>query len=672
MKLIDSIAYLETSDAEKCGIGKPNYISKERSRGAKWGMFIDDPDKRSKVLIQYDSLADKQKEKVLTCFGDPYEFLSKEPIRKMITKDIDAEKYFLQYRYSENKLLPVETVKAYSITAAWLNMLSKADENKKEIKSLLNLTLTDFWVKVIQLITLDKIDLPTNYPRLREKVTKYRDLKKESNEAAYSLLIHKHFGNVIAKKVKTDEASAMLLEIISNETQPDDVMSCYLYNKWAVENDQPQITPGTVGNYRRNNLAYVITGREGKSAFNEKFIRQVKGFRPSHPLALVEHDDNNLDFLFHNTENKYISKYVAIAVIDSHCDFVLGKSYIMGKHPMQEQIYHAYIDAMYYIKHLTGGWHLPFELKSDKGAGSSLIPFYNSIGKCIPAGHGNKHRGYIEQKFRTNVWKRGQKLISQGNWSGNNMGAKFRGVNQDVLKDSQQSRKLPMVGNEAELQIENFFQLCRHMPDFTRENMNKPSKEQQWLAAWNELTPEQKRPITDEQFLLTFGIKHQPQGRTIIINNRGVEPQINGVKYSYDLPETWMYNKLIGQPVNVIYDPFDMSRVLITDGEGIRFIAKSATLIPRALKDHYTGSRTYLNAILAEKKEQVREVSAASDSRKQMVMVDRYYNPEAVLQAGILKKEIKNEAEHKMIEERSANYESFLDQNNDFDQFFQQ
>jgi hypothetical protein len=667
MKLIESRLYLTIDDAIQCGFcTDKNYISKEKSRGAKWATFIKDPDDLRQTLIDYDSLSPRHKDKVLACWPNPYEYMAKEPIRKMVTKDLEAEKFFLQYRFNENKPLPIDKVSAYTIAASWLNMLAKAEENKKQIKQLLNLTLTDFWVKVCEMITIEKIDLPATYKRLRERISEYK-------EQGYSVLIHKQFGNDRAKKVKTDEAEAMLLTIISNETQPDDVMSCYLYNKWAVEKGHPQITPGTVGNYRRNNLALVITGREGRNAFNEKFIRQVKGFRPSHPLALVEHDDNNLDFLFLNTENKYISKYVTIAVVDSHCDLVLGKSYMVGKHPIQELVYHAYLDAMYYIRSLVndGRWYVPFELKSDKGSGSSLIPFYKSIGNWFPAAHGNKHRGYIEQKFRSNIWKRGQKLISAGNWSGNNMTAKYRGVNQDVLQDNQRSRSLPYVGTEAETQIENFFTMLRHMPDFTREDMNRPSKEQQWLDAWSKLTDDQKKPITDEQFLLTFGIQHNPD-RPITLNNRGVEPQINGVRYSYDLPETWMYNKLIGEQVTVYYDPFDMSRVLCTNGKDIRFTAKSATLVPRALKDHYTGSRTYLNAILAEKKKQVIEVSMATEKRK-LLSGSSYYNPEAVLQAGILQKKVKNDAEHQMIQlpETSADYENFLDQNNDFEQFFQ-
>lgn len=669
MKLVNERLYLEFNDAIDSGISSNTILrAKDRTKekeSAIWS-FITDPVDARKILIDYECMKDCYKEQIKKRFGNPYEFIAKEPIRKMITKDLEAEKFYLSYRYNETQPLPIDKVKGYTAAANWLNMLIKVGENKKEIKKLLNLSLTDFWIKIGELITTDNIDLPATPRRLWEKIKEYK-------ENGYATLIHKQFGNDRAKKVKTDEAEAQLLTIISKETQPDDVMTCFFYNKWAVANNQPQISAGTVGNYRRNNLASVITGREGSSAFNEKFIRQVKGIKPSTPLYLVEHDDNNLDFLFLDKNGNEFNRYVSIVVIDSCCGLVLGKSYArltndMGN-TMQLMIRHAYMDAMYYIRSLTGSYYLPWEGKADKYASKALAPFYGKVfDKFVPPSFGNKHRGYIEQFFSSNIWKRSQKIVGEVNWNGNNMTAKYPGVNKEALLINTKSR--PLVGEEAELQIENFFQLLRHMPDFTRDNMNAPTKEQQWLEAWNKMTPEQKRPISDEQFLLTFGIKHNPS-RPVTLNNRGIEPQINNTHYSYDLPEAWMYNKLIGEQVNVYYDPYDMSRVLCTNGKDIRFIAKSATLIPRALKDQYTGSRTYLNAILAEKKEQVREVSAASATRKAQTN-NIYYNAEAVLQGGALIKGIKNEAEIKMIEQDNKGYEQFLDDNNDFNQFFEQ
>lgn len=663
MKLLEGNLYLEFSDAIEAGISS-NTLKKASERNSPSWNFTGDPQDGRKVLIEYESLKPEYKEKIRNRFGNPYDALAKEPLRKMVQKDTKAEEFYMQYRYDGCKMLPVERVKEYTIAASWLNMLSKADENKREIKKLLNLNVAQFFIKVTEIIVQENISLPAHYVRLRERINQYK-------EHGYQCLIHKQFGNVNAKKVNTEVAEATLLEMIANHNQFDDVFVAVQYNKWAVANQHENITPATVGNYRRKNLAAVITEREGRSAFNEIFIRQVKGLRVTSPLFFVEHDDNNLDFLFADETGYKFNKYVSIVVYDSCTKLALGYSYAHGKDPSQWQIHHAYLNAMYYIRSLTGGWYLPFEIKADKWASKSLTPFYNKVARFIPPAHGNKHRGYIEQFFGNDHWKRCQKIVSEGNWSGNNITAKNRGVNMELLSANEKLR--PLIGTHAEQQIENFFHLLRNMPYITRENMNGPSPEQLFLEKWNQLSEEDKRPITDEQFLLTFGIKHQPKHTNgIRITNRGVEPQIKNQKYSYDLPESWMYNKLIGELVEVYYDPFDFSRVLITNHKDIRFIAKSAELSPRALKDTYTGSRTYLNYILEEKKQQVNDVSTASEKRKRITGATNHYNAEAMLQGGVMVKDEKYIAEQKMMEDFTTQHEQFLNDNTDFDQFFNQ
>jgi hypothetical protein len=667
MKKIDNNLYLDMNDAIRSGLGlSEEYIRKEKSRGAKWGMFINDPDDKRKILIEYETLADKKKSLVQKYFGNPYEHLAKDPIKKMVVRDLKAFAFYLSYEYSDNLKLPVDdknnVVEKYTVAASWLNMLVLAEEKKKEIKKELGIGFADFWIYVSELIELNSINLPSNIIRLRQKVDEYK-------EKGYACLIHKKFGNKCAAKISTELAESTLLNLISNGHQFDDVFVCYQYNNWAIKNNHEPVTPSTVGNYRRKNLALVIASREGSSAYNERFIREVKGLLPQAPLRLVEHDDNNLDFLFADETKYAFNKYVAVVVIDSRTKLVLGYSYAHGRNPEIWQVHHAYLSAMYYIRKLTGAWHLPFELKADKWAKTSLTPFYNKIAKFIPPSHGNKHRGYIEQFFSSPLWKRSQKLVSQNNWSGNNMTAKTRGVNEDLLR--QDAKQRPLIGQQAEQQIENFFHLLRNMPDMSRNNMMAKSKEEQFREEWEKLSDDQKRPISDEQFLLTFGIRHQPKHTTgICITNRGVEPQIKNIKYSYDLPETWMYNKLVGERVEVYYDPYDMSRILVV-GEKHRFVARSAELVPRAISDHYEGSRTYLNALLNEKKEQVAEVGEATERRR--LVASNHINPEAMLQGGVLVKEEKNQAEQGMLEDKfSDDYEKYLDNNNDFSDFFNQ
>lgn len=645
-----------------------SYLKKASSVNSPSWPFIAHPEDGRKKLLPYKDLSAKRKGEIterlrkrMDCkhadeqhchCGDLVYYASVEPIRNMLVKDDKAEAFFMGYRFTDTTgkpaSLPTEKVKHYTNEAGILNFVTAADGDIKGIvKGKLGFkSVTDFWDKLIEIVKQEKMrgnvggKFPTSYTRL---VAHKTSALKTYKSTGYKGLIHGNYGKGNAAKVNDDLSAEQLKSFIEDGTQRDDVLICMLYNTWAEQSGYNNISPATVGVWRKKCAHETDLGRYGKSAYNERFVREVKGVRPSNPLFLVEHDDNALDFLFEDDGYQF-AKYVAYVVTDSFNDLVLGKSYIAGRDPMKEQIRHAYIDAMYYIRSLTGGWYMPFEIKSDQYAATYNKDFYASIARRIVPGFGNKHRGYIEQFFGSTHWKRSQQLISQDNWSGNNMTAKYRGVSDDMLEHGRKLHNIPTVGRDAEIQIENFFTLLRRMPAFTRQNMNAPSKEQAWLERWNQMSEDDKRPITDDVFLQKFGILHQPKHTDgIRISNRGVEPQILGQKWSFDLPESWMYSRLNGALVQLYFDPYDMSRILCTNNDDIRFVATTAQFTPRALRDAYTDSRTYLNAILGDKAKQWDGAYSAQEQRKKVA--NGYVGAEALLQGGALIKELKNSAE---------------------------
>lgn len=640
MKLIDNILYLEFAEMVECGVSE-NTLFKAKQRNSPSWSIINDPDDKRKVLIEYEKLKDDYKRKVEARFGNPYEYVAKLPIRKLVKWDDKAEEFYLAYRYAENKPLPIEHVKKYALAASWLNMFKTVTEDKKALKKLLNLTIEQFYTNAIEIIIADKIDLPTSYRRL--VVAKDSALKKYE-ESGYASLIDWRFGNKIAAKVKDELSESTLLEMIAHPNQYDDVYVNIQYNRWAKKNGYKTIDKATVGHWRRKKEADIVMEREGNAELKNRFLRQAKGFRPSAPLYLVESDDNHLDLLFLDPENpKGTPRYVAIVVSDSYNDYPLGYAYALS-HELNDGrsialVKAAYVNAMYHIRSITGQWYLPHETKTDNWAIKSLEPFYRSLGKYINTPVASKNRGYIENKFGTPHWKRCLK-IGANNYVGNNMTAKFRGVNVEAVARNKKDR--PLIGTEAHQQIENFFHRLRHLPQ-----SNGISKHQQWVEAFHALPAEDKRLITDEQFLLKFGVEHNEKGRTIRITNRGVEPQINGQRFSYDLGEgSWV--EYVGKPVKVIYDPFDMSRVLVTDFEKVRMIGREARLNPRALQDADTDSRTYLNSILLERQQDVEAIAQRSERRKQ-VLTSAGLDAESLLQEGVLVKEIRQAAERRAI-----------------------
>ncbi len=630
MKTIDEVLFLEFGEMLEAGISE-NTLKQAKKCDYKSWHFMDDPADNRRVLIGYEKLKPAYKEQVKKRFGDPYAYAAKNPLRDMVEPDHAAEAWFMAHRYrgtdGYDKALPMPVVAKYTRQAAWLNMLLAVKRDERLVKKGLKLTMEAFYNQVQELNKHDGLELPTSYRRLLAK-------RDEYEAGGYAALVSWKFGNTQAAKVSDEVAEAKLLEMLADGNQHDDAFVCAKYNRWAADNGYRNVDASTVGIWRRKREMHIIMQREGSAALNAKYIQQAKGMRPSRPLYMVESDDNHLDLLFEDaaTGNRY-ARYKAIVVMDSYNDYVLGYAY--ATELSIELVRAAYANAMYHIKELTGGWHLPHEIKTDRWALATLRPFYSAIGHYMDSPVLSKHRGYIEQFFGHVHWKRCLKA-GANNYTGNNMTATHRGVNVEAVAANARNR--PLLGRESETQVEAFFHNLRH---FSLKE-DQPSRQQKWLQAWSLMDAAQKRPVSDEQFLLKFGITHNP-GNPIQISNRGVEPQIQGVKYSYDLDVAHL-REYIGKPVQVVYDPYDMSRVLLTDGQSLRIMARSAQLHSRALADATEGSRAFLNATLGEKRDTVKYVADASDRRKQ-ILTSLGTDAESLLTGGMVLKGPKQQAE---------------------------
>ncbi len=607
------------------------FLRKSRSEKNSSLPFLKEPS----ISYIYSGLSEKYKAILQKQFGDPYEFVAKNPIREMVERDYKALEFYTNYSYEKGgkmETLPSEHVEKYTKSASWLNMLIKMVSNKQFIKKTLNLKMDAFYKHVCEIIKTDGIELPFNHGNLRKRVELYQ-------EKGYASLIDWRFGNANSAKIVEGECKEVLKGFLEHPSQYDDVFIAAMYNQWAAKAGYKDIKPGIVGVRRKEWEVELTPSRNGWDKFNSKFIRQVKGLPAStmQPLKLVECDDYNINYYYNDTEaekSKNLQRYASYIVADSSCGLILGAAYRQAQSPTFDMVQTAWIDAMYYIRSLAndGNWYMPYEVKADHWNKNTAHPYFKRIGHFVAPQVANKAgRGYIEQLFGSPHFKRAEKAAAHNelNYNGNNITARNRGVNVEVLKNTKGRLK---VGVEAENQIDKFLYYSRNMPAITKADLNAPSREQQWVERWNAMPIEDKQPISDLQFLSIFGIKHEHNGRAIAITNRGIEPQIAGIQYSYDLPNHTEMMHLIGTKVHVVYDPYDMSRVLITDFDRIRFIAKHTVLQPRGLAYQYDGSRQALNMILADKKAQVNKVAQLAEGRN-------YIDMEAIMLAGMMPKE---------------------------------
>lgn len=588
MKKIDGQLYLEIADAVEAGFGDASYIYKEKSRGAKWAVFIKDPLYANQVLIEYESLPDSKKQKVIARFGNPYDHYSKDPIRKLVTKDIAAEKFFFEYRFDNDKSLPPQTILKYTTAASWLKMLISAQEDFRIIKKEIGISVSKFWLDVSELVKTDGISLPSDYSELLKKIKRFKC-------EGYATLIHKQFGNSNAKKVDCEVSKSLLLKLISMPNS-DDHTTARRYNTWAAKNNKDQITARTVTNWKNENMPFIASQKYGIAKNYNIFGKHIQRFRPTHPLALVEHDDNELDLYFQGDRKKngraelyYFHRYVLAVVIDAYNDYPLG--WAIAETYTKNLIRFAYLDAVHHIHDLTGNYYLPHQIRCDHfgldpNLTNDLADFYRSIAIFTPAKVKVARGKYIERSFGKQ-WH--QALGLYPNYAGTNVTSKGQ-VPKEFIDEN--SKNYPHKSKAPE-QAAHFINILRHLVD---EKTGK-SRQEQWLQGFAESDKAKQHLISEEQMLFKLGTHHPHKNK---ITNRGITPSINCEERTYEVPEH-LYLETIGRTVNVVYDPMDYSRILLTDGGSLRFIARQIELMPSAISDYKPGDRKKIQDRIDEK-----------------------------------------------------------------------
>ncbi len=623
---IEGHEFIRTSHSPEGLVPKGTYDSlKQRNRIE----VLDRGGNGRSVLIVYETLPDNYKQLILEKYGNPYTYIAKQPLLQIIRKDIKAERFFLDYRYDEHKCLPTTHVSQYTQAASWLNMLLEMRDNKRNVKKQLGLTMEEFWKVVLEMIVAHKIELPHSYRRLTEKL-------KVFEQEGYKTLIDWRFGNQNSTKVKDKLAEAVLFELISHPNQHDDSVIATAYNEWAQQHDYPTISAGTVGNYRRNNGYQLQLFREGNAAWYQQYGRQTKRNRPSAPLLLVGSDDNDIDLYFRdeqlNAQGKlhvqYYHRFKAVIISDAFNDYPLGYCYADGI--STELVKMAYLDAMHHIYTLTGAWYLPHQLQTDRWNLKALLPFYQSIdAEYFPASAKSPRGKYIERSFGKQ-WH--QHLRRFPNYAGNNITSDFR-----LNPDHMASAKTQFPHKEEGITIlEAFINGLRKEKD----PKTGQSRQDAWRAAFQASDMSKERCISEEQMLRLFGVRHE---YTNTITNGGIRLTIQGNPYEYQIPDE-LYLQHVGRKIQVIYDPLDFSRVLVTDDHQLRFIANSYEKLPAARADYQSGDQERLFRLLQQKKAMVQQIIDRKKDRAAL-LAEHQTDAIGLLQARVMIKETRQAAE---------------------------
>lgn len=597
----------------------------------------------SKVLIEYEKTPKKYKDAIVKHYGCPYQYQAKQPVLALIHHDFEAEKFYNDYKLESNLSLPEAYVSKYTHAASWLNAITHLTTNKRALKSHLNISVTAFWELATELIRIKNIHLPTSEKRLKDKIKAYNVPTTVNNvpyPVNYACFIESwRFANGNSKKVKDEVAEALLKTLVGHNHQFDYTVIATKYNQWAIQNQRKTITAGAVKYFHKINFAIVDQERYGKANYYNQNVKQVHRDRASCPLAMIGSDDNVLDLYFKNetydkaTGKKTVNHYyrpVLYVVMDTYNDYPLG--YAIGETVTIELIQMAYLNAMHHIKEITGEFYLPHQLQMDRWGldpkmAGTLATFYNSIGHTTPATAKVAQGKYIERAFGTQ-WH--QTLKEFKSYSGYNITAKNR------------------LSLEAIDGAKKDFPDKADAPIYVQALMNELRKPRlnAYLTAFNAPGRSKERLLTTEKRLQTFGTKRiDKDGKPITnaITTAGLKAKIGGQEIVYDVPEQY-YPYQVGKKMQLLYDPYDLTTVLATDGKGLRFVASQYQNMPSALIDFKPGDRTRLNSLLEGKKTMAAVPGIAKENNK-AILERAHIDAQSFLQGGSLVKEIRQLAE---------------------------
>ena len=103
MEYIDNKLCLETNELIPMILERKNY---DYHRSA--GNFIVHGygGNGRKVFVEYETMPEKQKQAVIDYYGDPYNYIAKQPILKALKLDVDAQEFYQNYVLPNGSKLP--------------------------------------------------------------------------------------------------------------------------------------------------------------------------------------------------------------------------------------------------------------------------------------------------------------------------------------------------------------------------------------------------------------------------------------------------------------------------------------------------------------------------------------------------------------------------------------
>lgn len=530
------------------------------------------------ALYAVDSLPLKYKTEVYRRYPDLKAQAESKPFVESIEPDGAALDFYQRHQFGDGKYLPTDKQTEYANNAAVLNafrlVLERSDsQHRKQSKRCIS--KAEFWRKAAQ--ALPRIadtfphTLPENPRRLQEKFNQYV-------REGYGALITGKYGTRNAAKIDDDTKESLLIRLISDARNLDNAQIARIYNVVAETQDWKTITGAAVGVWREKHDLVTAGGRLGATRFRNQKSMQIKRTRPELPLLYCTIDGWVAELLYQKVNERngtitYTNRLTIVIVLDPCINYPVG--YAIGERETPELIKAALRNAANHTAELFGRRYRFNQLQSDNYGRGNLAPVYQVMGeKYTPARAHNAKSKVIEPFF--NYFNRKYCQLCK-NWSGFG------------------------ITSNKDLQPNSEF-LNKHRHDFPTEEgcrqqiatfieRERAEKRAEYVKLFAKLSEERRLPLSDEQYLLTFGAD---TGYRNALEGVGLRPTIGGIKRDYDCFDP-KFREYAHVRWAVKYDPDNLDHVLAVNEDGsLRFMLERKHVQPMALADRREGDAEQL------------------------------------------------------------------------------
>lgn len=554
--------------------------------------------KNREALFVVDSLPYQYRDKFYELYPDALREVEErkkaKPFLDELATDSEAVQFFAEYKTAKGEHLPAEVQEAYSNNVSLFNrfsdMIREATDMRQKVVSK-KLSLSDFWKNKAEL--LEKLqsalnfDLPRNARRLHWK---YNEYKKHG----YSVFISGKYANSNSCKIKNKEQESVLLRLIGDFRNLDNKRIADLYNHIADNTGWAKITSRTIGVLRDKHEIDVFAANGGTSAFMNEKAMQHKRKPANAPLLYWTLDGWDVELYYQKTTQNgrghnvttYTNRVTVVIVLDLYNKYPIG--YAIGDHETPELIKAALHNAIVHTSELFGSWHKVEQLQSDRYAIGKMQQLYGMVSKVYTPARAHNAKAKVIEPYFKHLNKTYCQLMP--NWSGYGVKSKTQ---PNVEVQNQIKKDFPNLEGVM-AQIDKIV------------NYERLGKRDKYTEGYSKLSDEQKRLMSRENYLLTFG---ETTGKTNAIEASGLKVTINGERRDYVCfdKEFARLGRLKWRPM---YDVNDLSTILaVSEDEKHRFMLEAQHVQPMELSARTEADNIALKRVNDFNKELMADVS---------------------------------------------------------------